>query len=80
MSKRGRAPKEEEDIPFMARDLEFESRKYVFNLNGYIANRKKKNVLRLEKAVQDLHTLAFGEGIAIEKAKNIAKQLEKRTV
>ena len=79
MSKRGRPAKEEEDIPFMARDAEFESRKYVFNLNGYIANRKKKNVERLQKAVQDLHFLAFGEGIAIEKAKNIAKQLEEET-
>jgi hypothetical protein len=78
--KRGRPAKEQEDIPMMARDLEFESKKYVFNINNWILHKQKKSRERLQKAVQELYLLAFDEKLPDEKAKALAKRLEEETV
>ena len=79
-NKKGRPPREIEDIPMMARDLEFESKKYVFNVNNWILHKQKKSRDRLQKAVQELYLLAFDEKLPDEKAKALAKRLEEETV
>ena len=78
-NKRGRPPREIEDIPFMARDLEHESKRYVFNVNNWILNKQKKSRERLQKAVQELYLLAFDEKLPDEKAKALARKLEEET-
>ena len=78
--KRGRPAREIEDIPFMARDLEHESKRYVFNVNNWILNKQKKSRERLQKAVTELYLLAFDEKLPDEKAKALAKRLEEETV
>ena len=80
MNKKGRPAREIEDIPFMARDLEFESKKYVFNVNNWILHKQKKSRERLQKAVTELYLLAFDEKLPDEKAKALAKRLEEETV
>jgi hypothetical protein len=77
--KRGRPAREIEDIPFMARDLEHESKRYVFNVNNWILNKQKKSRERLQKAVTELYLLAFDEKLPDEKAKALARKLEEET-